>query len=633
MFNLKNKPGLLIILFSQLLIQCSHSHRISPSVYVSEGAVNGVVVKNSGKNLVVYGDPFTETKNADMVLYTHFRRDVNWAGSDLVKRGVPAVVPEAEKVYFTGSDSLWKAYQKSRFHDYYCQTTKFGTFPQPVGRYVTGGEIIRWQDIDFKVLNTPGFTRGSVSYLAEIDGKKFAFTGDLIYGDGKIFDLYSYQDSFQKIGGYHGYASRVGQLISSLRLIAAQKPDFIIPSRGPVIKDADASIQKLIQTIRQLYSNYLSTSAYRWYYPERIGPLSDSILGSSAKVDWMPYSSVILEDTPSWYMHISNSNLVFADDSSAFLIDCGTKDAYAGILNMKNSGRLKHLDGIFITHYHDDHTDMINDVVKEFGCPVYVTGELKDILENPGAYQLPCLTTDPILNLTIMKNGQQMAWKDFTLTFNYFPGQTLYHDALLFDKKDGQSIFFIGDSFTPSGIDDYCLLNRNFLHPGTGYFYCLDILKKLPPDVLLSNQHVEPLFTFSRQQLDYMTGALLERCRILKELFPFDDLNYGIDEQWARIYPYAQKSAPGGSFEYSVKIFNHSETAQTFFLDPVKKEGFDVEPEKASLVVGPLSEGGQKFKIKVSENVPIGTSVLMVNVKFANWDLHNWCESIVEIIH
>jgi glyoxylase-like metal-dependent hydrolase (beta-lactamase superfamily II) len=620
-----------IFLFLLLNASCSKSDNLSESVSVRAGAVNGVVLERGGKKLIIYGDPFNDIKKADILLFTHFRRDVVWAGKELAKNGTFTIAPLGEKQYFTSGDSIWEIYDQARFHDYYCQTTKFGFYPVKADRYVTGGDIIKWQGIDFRVISTPGYTRGAVSYVAEIDGKKFAFVGDLIYGGGKIFDLYSFQDSFQDIRGYHGYAARLGKLISSLQLIAEEKPDFIVASRGPVVRDAKAAIQNLILTIRKLYSNYMSISAYRWYYPEQMNSLADSIPGTSSKKEWMPYSSVILRDTPSWYKHISNSNLVLADDSSAFLIDCGAKDAFDEILKMRNSGALKKLDGVFITHYHDDHTDLINDVVREFGCPVYITKELKDILENPSAYHLPCLTTHPIENLTIMESGQRMAWKDFTLTFNYFPGQTIYHDALLFEKNNGGSIFFIGDSFTPSGIDDYCLLNRNLMHPGTGYFKCIDMLKNLPPGVLLANQHVEPLFAFSGEQLDKMTNVLLERTRILKELIPFDDINFGLDEQWATIYPYGQGVTPGGSLEYSVKIFNHSGAARTFTLQPVKTEGFYTEPGKASIVIGPQSEGKQSFKVSVAKNTTPGNSLLSVSVKFDGWDLREWCEELIEI--
>ncbi|MEO5601636.1 MAG: MBL fold metallo-hydrolase, partial [Cyclobacteriaceae bacterium] len=550
----------------------------------------------------------------------------------LVQKGSLAVAPAEERSYFTRGDSIWTKFTQTRFHDYDNQTTKIGILPLNVYRFVQGGEILKWQDIDIKVLNTPGYTRGSVTYIADIDRKRFAFVGDLIYGDGKIFDLYSFQDSLGRIRGYHGYAARLGQLISSLQLIAGQKPDFIIPSRGPIINDPDASIQNLIQQVRLLYRNYLSISAYRWYYPERMNTLSDHVLGPSVRADWMPFSSFIQKDPPSWYMHFSNSNLVFAADSSAFLIDCGTTTAFEELVKLKKSGRLKSLDGIFVTHYHDDHTNFINDVVKEFNCPVYVTKELKDILENPAAYHMPCLTTNPIPDLTIMKDGQKMSWKNFTLTFRFFPGQTLYHDAVLFEKNNGEAIFFVGDSFTPSGIDNYCLLNRNFLHSGTGFLYCLDILKKLPANVLLSNQHVAPLFAFSRQQLDHMTNVLLESNELLKDLFPWDDINFGVDEQWVNVYPYGQKARAGQTVACTVKVFNHSDVPKTFSIEPDALKGFSVEPNVASLVIEPRTEGERTFKIKASEQVLPGVSVLTFSIKFDRWDLRGWSEALFEIV-
>jgi len=621
-----------ILLLSALLIQCTDSQKLPQSVKVNSGAINGVVIEKNGRNLLVYGDPDDEIENAEMVLFTHFRRDVVWAGRKLVERGALAVVPDAEKAYFTIGDSIWANFALTRFHDYYCQTTKFGIIPIKVSRFVKGGEILKWQDLDIKVLNTPGYTRGAVSYIADIDDKRLAFVGDLIYGDGKIFDLYSFQDSFDDIRGYHGYAARVGKLLSSLQLISDQKPDYIIPSRGPVITDPEAAIQKLINQIRLVYKNYLSISAYRWYYPERMDSLAAHILGYDEAKEVMPFLSMVEENPPSWYMHISNSNLVFADDSSAFLIDCGVKDVFSRLKNMKQSGRLKSLDGIFITHYHDDHTDLINDVVKEFGCPVYITKELKDIIENPSAFNLPCLTSESITTLTIMESGQKMSWKDFILTFRFFPGQTIFHDAVLFEKNNGEAIFFIGDSFTPTGIDDYCLLNRNLLHKDFGYLLCLDVLKSLPEKLLLANQHVEPLFAFSRKELDHLTNTLNERNVLLKDLFPFDDASYGVDEQWVSIFPYEQKASAGETIEIIVKTFNHSDKAKTYIIEPLTQQGFIVEPEMNSVVIEPLSEGLAVFKIKVSNQLLPGVSLLLFNVKFDNWDLREWSEALIEVL-
>jgi len=623
--------SLSVLLFFVFSFQQSYSQKISQSVSLRGGAINGIIIERNGRTLAVYGDPGNEIKKADVVLFTHFRRDVVWAGRTLVERGSHAIVPAKEKSYFVKGDSIWSNFSKARFHDYTNQTTKIGISPLHVDRFVKGDEVITWQDIDFKVLSTPGYTRGSVSYLADIDEKRFAFTGDLIFGDGKLFDLYSFQDSLKGIDGYHGYAARLGQLIVSLQLIADQKPDFLIPCRGPIIKDPDAAIQKLITRIRLLYQSYLSITAQRWNHTDRMITLTKHLLGSPNTVDWMPFASVIKDQGPSWYQHINNSNLIMAEDSSGFLIDCGSKQSLQELLKLKRSGRLKRLDGLFITHYHDDHTDLVNDIAKEFCCPVYVTQELKGILENPGAYRMPCLTNRPIQNLTIMQEGEELSWKDFKLTFFYFPGQTLYHDGLLFEKSNGEGIFFTGDSFTPAGIDDYCFQNRNFLHPETGYLYCLDFLKKLPQGVLLSNQHLKPLFIFSREQLDHMTMVLQNRNSMLKELLPWDNINFGTDEQWMSVYPYGIKSESGRTVEYTLKIFNHSDVSKTFRVEINSPTGFKIDRKTFSFDVAPRSEGIQKFKVKISKKASPGISILTANVKFDEWDLREWTEAYIEL--
>ena len=201
-----NKQNWIFLLFV-FFLQCSDSQKISQSVWIRPGAVNGVFIKMNGENLVVYGDPKDEIRKAEMVLFTHFRRDVIWAGRNLVKNGALAVVPAGERAYFIRGDSIWTKFISARFHDTKSQTTKIAISPLKVYHFAEGEEILKWQDLDIKVLNTPGYTRGSVSYIMDIDGKRFAFVGDMIYGDGKIFDLYSFQDSLKGIGGYHGYAT------------------------------------------------------------------------------------------------------------------------------------------------------------------------------------------------------------------------------------------------------------------------------------------------------------------------------------------------------------------------------------------------------------------------------------------
>ena len=57
-----------------------------PGLTVLEGPVNGAFVERNGKVLAVYGDPSGKRAGADLVLFTHARRDVAWAALFLASR-------------------------------------------------------------------------------------------------------------------------------------------------------------------------------------------------------------------------------------------------------------------------------------------------------------------------------------------------------------------------------------------------------------------------------------------------------------------------------------------------------------------------------------------------------------------
>jgi len=87
--------ALLISMMPGLCI-ASPPETLSPHVTVVRGAVNGVAIERAGHRLVVYGDPERSWETAELVLFTHSRRDVAWAGRALVENGAEAVVPAGE---------------------------------------------------------------------------------------------------------------------------------------------------------------------------------------------------------------------------------------------------------------------------------------------------------------------------------------------------------------------------------------------------------------------------------------------------------------------------------------------------------------------------------------------------------
>ena len=634
---MRNLISILIALLSltSLTGQTHAGERVQLSDHVSliTGPVNGVVVEKVNASVVVYGDPAGKIKKAEMVLFTHSRRDVVWAGRKLVEEGATAVVPEADADRFTKAEQFWNQFTTRRFHDYAQQGTKIPTQSFKTVQTIKEGQDLIYRHIPIKVLDTPGYMRHAVSYFIEIDGIKYGFVGDIIYGNGQLFDLYSLQDAIAeaKIGGYHGWAGRMGELIQSLRKVADQKCDILVPARGTVIRNPAEAIDLLIKRLRAVYENYLSISAGRWYFKDSYDILARRVLAAEAKVNWMPWAETINEKPPEWIVPINNSRLLISKDRRGFLIDCGSRGIVDQVIKLREAGKLTGLDGLFITHYHDDHTNDVAACLAEFDCPVYATGQGVDILKNPDKYRLPCLTPNPIANIKAMPEAHKMRWKEFTFTFHDFPGQTIYHDALLVEKDNAEKIFFIGDSFTPSGIDDYCLLNRNLMHEQMGYLYCLDLVRKMPPGTLLINQHVVEPFAFTPAQLDHITAALTKRKALLADLFPWDEPNYGIDERWIRFFPYGLKTGPGQAIEAGLSIFNHSSSPRKFTVALNAPAGFDPKPATVSVTVLPRTQRQIDFNLLIDASVGPGTYVLTADVQSKEWKLPYWTEAIIEV--
>lgn len=605
---------------------------IAPPAEFVPGPVNGLLVRAGGKTLAVYGDPAGRTRRADFVLFTHFRRDVVWAGRILVDRGASAAVPESEEPLFSGTVETWREmYRSRRFHDYDCQVSKLPMAPLPVARKVRDGDRIEWGGPPVKVLGTPGYTRGSVSYLLEAAGKRIACTGDLIYAGGKLFDLYSLQDAIPelKVRGYHGHAARMAQAIDSLRRIAAWKPDAIVPARGPLIEDPLEAIAKLIDRLQRTYANYLYTDAYHWYSGDQVFVARALRVLGRPQAEAMPAAAVINPEPPAWIRVAENSRLIVSSSGEAFLVDCGFARVLEQVRKWREEGVFRKLAGIYITHYHDDHTDFAQTAADEFDCAVFSCAGQRDILTQPGRFRMPCLSPNAIRRWSEMKDGEPRRWNEFRLTSWDFPGQTLYHGALLAEKDAGERVLFAGDSFTPTGFDDYCLLNRNFVSPQRGFLRCLDLVGRMP-DCLLINQHVRQTFRFSAEQIEAMKSSLRRRAAILGELFPWDNPDYGLDEQWSRLDPYASEARAGQEFALRAVFFNHLATPQRYEAALHTPPGWKAGRARLAVTVQPGEEGYGMFRVKPPAGAQ-GVHVLTADVRFGKWDLRGWNEALVSV--
>ncbi len=124
-------------------------------------------------------------------------------------------------------------------------------------------------------------------------------------------------------------------------------------------------------------------------------------------------------------------------------------------------------------------------------------------------------------------------------------------------------MFFVGDSHTMAGIDDYCAHNRNWLGRGLGFEYCLTLVERLQPTHMF-NCHVDDAFTFQADEIQFMRRQLDQREQMFGQLVPWDHANFGLDPSWVRADPYRQSAAPGDTVQVNVVITNHSSRPATY---------------------------------------------------------------------
>lgn len=602
-----------------------------PSITNNDGTINSVRI---GRSTAIYSVPRPAGSFDGVLLVTSARRDLlpMTAARELA-------VPKNEFQYFANPGAFWDLFWEARFHDYDARQSRWPTAPAKASKLtpVAGGDSIA----GLEVMDTPGFTRGSVSYLGTFGGKKYAFTGDLIYDGGRIWDLYSLQDAIpdattstsvagrNSVRGYHGFAARAADLMQSLRKIREARPDVIVPARGPVIQNPEAAIDALLGRLTALMREHFSTDALRWYWGDqnlRVRAAKMSIPDPS----WMEMAET--RKLPDWIIPIANSKLIVSKTGGAYLVDCGYEKVFQEVEKLRLAGRFSKLEGIYVTHYHDDHTDFVAEAARRSGVPVRYAEEVGDVLQRPEAYRLPAMTRNPIRG-EAMSQGAKRTWHEFDMEFAYFPGQTLYHGVMVLTNRDnGMRIVFGGDSFTPSGMDDYCLLNRNLVGENQGYLYCLRYLRKLGAGVFLTNQHVDPMWTYTDAQYEQMETSLRRREKILESLFPWDSPNYGIDEQWARFYPYGVEARAGAPVDLEVRITNHSPHPREFRVTPHAPEGWKVSQGQTKVTIPAGKDGAVRFTVTSGPSQPTDAlSIITSDIESDGMKLPGFVEALVRL--
>jgi glyoxylase-like metal-dependent hydrolase (beta-lactamase superfamily II) len=597
---------------------------LSEHLLVHAGSINVGIVRDGSRALLIdcgNGDVATALRDlgvttVDQVVFTHHHRDQACGAGRFA--GAAIGVPETEREAFEKPSAYWSD-PKHRWHIYHFHPHHLMlTQPLRVDAGFADGHVFTWGPARIRVLATPGHTDGSVSYLVAVDGRRVMFCGDAIYDHGRLWDLHSLQHSMGRWGDYHGFLGALPALTRSLRRIQAEQPDRLVPSHGHSMNRPAEAIDAVIARLEVCYEKYTAISALRHYDRDVFGP--DEGKGR------MPFCPAL--PVPENLRHFGTTWVLIARDKSALVMDCGNPAVVDDVKQLMASGAIRAVEGLWITHYHDDHVDAVPAFQAAFDCPCLADRAVADVIADPLAWRLPCISPAKVRVDRVTADGESWQWHEYRLTAYTFPGQTLYHGGLL-AEADGQRLFFVGDSFAPSGIDDYCAQNRIQFGVGIGLDRCVALLQQLRP-ALLFNPHVDSAFVFSDEQYAAMRANLAEREALMGDLLPWDHPNYGLDDSWVRCHPYEQRARAGTEATLEVVVTNHSAVPRAVACRPVLPWSPDL-PDWTHATLPAKTEGRLHVAFRIPPDQASGRTIIPIDIRYeARW-LPQFAEAVLEV--
>src|SRR4051812_25061799 len=175
------------------------------------------------------------------VLLTHHHRDSLGGLGRAVDAGIRVWAPPFDAELIADATGHWL--RRPLDVDYDLREDRFSLLESvPIAGTVAEYRTTRVGGIDVFTLPTPGHTPGSVTYVIETDGRKLAFTGDLVYGDGMVWSLAATQWSYSGVEGQ-------GATIISCAKLAALDPDVLLPAHGEPIEHPPAALATVRERI------------------------------------------------------------------------------------------------------------------------------------------------------------------------------------------------------------------------------------------------------------------------------------------------------------------------------------------------------------------------------------------------
>jgi glyoxylase-like metal-dependent hydrolase (beta-lactamase superfamily II) len=553
------------------------------------------------------------------VLLTHHHRDITQGLARAAQAGIRIWVPPTEIDLVADVDNHWQARPLDNIYD--LREDRFSLLESvPVTGTVDEYRTRRYGELDVLAIPTPGHTPGSMSYVVDVDGRRVAFTGDLLAGPGKVWSLAATQWTYTGIEG-------LGSTILSGLDVLDQRPDTLLPAHGEPIDDPRAAIELVNARLQTL----IDLRSPEW---------------DVAKLRAEPFLSIsrhLLRNRTS----ISNSYVLLSDSGAALVIDFGydfTTGLPAGtdrssrrpwlatVPALKRSHGVDRIEVAIPTHYHDDHVAGFNLLRDIEGTQVWAAENMDAVLSDPKRYDLPCLWYDAIPVDRRLRFGRAVRWHEYEIRVHPLPGHTLYAAAIEFEV-DGRRVIASGDQQDGRWVagERPEMLNYQYRNGFRfdDYSRSAQLYRRLRPDLIIGGHWVPRPVT--DDYLDELVRAGDALAAAHRDLLPLDVVDFGAGGFGARIEPYRSEIAAGNAIELAVTVRNPFKRLDEATVRMVGPAGWEIAPGECRLGLAAEGEGTVSFEVRPPKDAKVRRARVAADLSVGGVRFGQQAEALVTV--
>lgn len=591
-----------------------------PQLFIWQDTCNVYVLRDGGAALLIdLGDGSVldhlqeiGVTRVEWVLFTHHHREQCQGAPRLKGSGAQLAAPEGERPLFERPADFRR--MKVRLGDPFAihgaSYVRPPITPIHLDKIFRPGETFRWRGVDITCLHTPGNSPAGMTYQVQLNGSRLAFSGDTMLAGGKMHTWFDTEWDY-------GFAVGLQTLRKSAAALADAQPDWLLPSHGPVVRDARPTLREYGDALQRLEKLYL-----RGY---DVGPLAIAYQDKVSRPTPIPD---VVQVSPHLFKFKRkdfwpNFGLILADSGRGLVVDCGLLDnAFldASLDGLRQHFGLKAIDAVVITHMHGDHFLQAPHLREKWGAKVWALDNMVDKMEHPERfdYAAPIQAygegLDGVKVDRAFKSGETFDWEGYHFTVDWMPGQTEFA-LCMHGQIDGRKVAFTGDNLFGDPDDERqtgheAMVAHNSAILEEGYIFGAEYLSRLKPDLLVGghsfvmdhpSQFIERYRTWSHQMRDAFQSLSCD-----------PDYRYWFDPFWVRAEPYRISLKPSQTAEVAIHVRNFRTRPQKHRIEIHAPPGINVAP---AVLEGELdAEARQSFPIRLKSTSAVGSGVSILGL-------------------